>query len=392
MIENDQVEAKKQAAFFALQSGSALTASRHLTELSKSLPYDVSVWMGLAVASMQLSDMEAADQAIDKALELQPRHFAILLLKADILQAVGNLRRAATFFQAALAMAPPESQRTDKMKAEVARAERMSAEALETYEALLRDNLTKEGFLTRAGDSRYDETVDMLFAKRKIYLQEPHDFYFPRLPQIQFYERSEFDWVPALEARTEEIAAEVAQVLDQAAGQFRPYLRSTGEPQMEDLNLMDNLDWSAYFLIEMGQVVEENAARCPATMEALESLPLCRVADKMPSVLFSVLQPKTRIVPHTGLFNTRLICHLPLIIPGNGYLRVGNETRHWRKGEMFIFDDSIEHEAFNGSDELRAVLIIEIWRPELSERDKEFLRAVFRSIDEKGEEAPGDQT
>ncbi len=381
------IQEKKQAAFMALQSGSFLTASRKLTELSQAVPQDVSVWMGLSLASMQIADAEAALKAVDRALELQPRNFSVLLMKADILQEAGNPSAGATFYQAALQMAPPENQQTEKMKTEVARARRMVDQAAQKYETALRTSLAEEGFLTDRGRNRYDETIDILFAKRQIYVQQPHDFYFPRLPQIQFYDRSDFDWTPGLEAKTDAITAEVAQILRDDVAAFKPYLHARGGPRLEDIGLMDNVDWSAFYLIEMGQVVEENAARCPATMAALKSVPLCEVSDKMPSVLFSLLRPKTRIEPHNGLFNTRLICHLPLIVPDGCHLRVGNETRQWVKGETLIFDDSIEHEAANGGDELRVVLLFDIWRPELSDRDKDFIRAVFRTIDESSGEA-----
>lgn len=338
--------------------------------------------MALAAASMQISDAETALKAVEHALVLQPRNFSILLMKADILQAAGDTRGAASFYQAALLVAPPDNQQTEKMRVEVQRAQTMSRQAVEEYEAILRETLTGAGFLTGSGQARYDEALDILFLKRQIYVQQPHDFYFPGLPQTQFYDPADFDWVPALEAETEAIAAEAKAVLGEDAAAFKPYLTTDGAPQLEDIGLLDNPDWGAFYLIEKGHVVEKNAARCPATMAALKSVPLGEVSDKMPNGLFSLLQPKTRIASHNGLFNTRLICHLPLIVPGNGALRVGNETRQWRKGEMLIFDDSIEHEAANDSDELRVVLLFDIWRPELSDRDKEFVRAVFQAIDE----------
>ena len=69
------------------------------------------------------------------------------------------------------------------------------------------------------------------------------------------------------------------------------------------------------------------------------------------------------------MLNTRLICHLPLIVPPGCGFRVGNETREWEEGKLLIFDDTIEHEAWNESDQDRVVLIFDIWRPELSEAD-----------------------
>ena len=81
------------------------------------------------------------------------------------------------------------------------------------------------------------------------------------------------------------------------------------------------------------------------------------------------------------MLNMRLICHLPLIVPQGCWLRVGNETRELREGELLIFDDSIEHEARNPTGELRIVLIFDIWRPELSQAERNGVSAIFDAID-----------
>jgi len=71
--------------------------------------------------------------------------------------------------------------------------------------------------------------------------------------------------------------------------------------------------------------------------------------------MFSLLAPHTRIPSHYGDTNARLVGHLPLILPGNCRFRVGNEIREWRYGEAWLFDDTIEHEAWNDSDEVRVI-------------------------------------
>jgi len=76
-----------------------------------------------------------------------------------------------------------------------------------------------------------------------------------------------------------------------------------------------------------------------------------------------------------------LICHLPLIVPPNCGLRVGNETRTWREGEVLVFDDTIEHEAWNQSAAARVVMIFEIWRPELSEEERTLVAGLMQAID-----------
>ena len=95
--------------------------------------------------------------------------------------------------------------------------------------------------------------------------------------------------------------------------------------------------------------------------------------------LFSLLKPGAHIRPHHGLFNFRLICHLPLTVPPGCTLRVGNQERSWSEGELLIFDDSMEHEARNQSDRQRIILLFEIWRPEITEADREALKVLLEA-------------
>ena len=93
--------------------------------------------------------------------------------------------------------------------------------------------------------------------------------------------------------------------------------------------------------------------------------------------MFSLLAPRTRIPPHTGVANTRLVCHLPLIVPERCWFRVGAETREWEVGKAFVFDDTIEHEAANDSDRLRVVFIFDVWHPGLSEAERDTVAAIM---------------
>ena len=125
----------------------------------------------------------------------------------------------------------------------------------------------------------------------------------------------------------------------------------------------------------------DNAARCPKTMEALREVPLAHVANRSPSILFSLLKPGARIPPHNGLVNTRSICHLPLIVPGQCTFRVGNSVRDWAEGRAWLFDDTIEHEAWNRTDQTRVILLFDVWRPELSDEERALVTALFEAID-----------
>ena len=121
---------------------------------------------------------------------------------------------------------------------------------------------------------------------------------------------------------------------------------------------------------------EENIARCPATAAALAALPMLDLPGKGPTALYSILEPRTRIPPHTGSSNVRATVHLPLMVPKGCGLRVGAETRTPEAGMAWAFDDTIEHEAWNDSDEPRAILIFDIWNPLLTEAERAAVRVV----------------
>ena len=59
---------------------------------------------------------------------------------------------------------------------------------------------------------------------------------------------------------------------------------------------------------------------------------------------------------------------------------MGSEIRAWREGEALIFDDSMEHEAWNESGELRVVLLFDIWRPELTEEERSLVAATLSAV------------
>jgi aspartyl/asparaginyl beta-hydroxylase (cupin superfamily) len=114
-------------------------------------------------------------------------------------------------------------------------------------------------------------------------------------------------------------------------------------------------------------------------MKLLESCDQPQVRGASPNAMFSLLAPNTAIPPHVGVNNARLVCHLPLVVPEGCWFRVGAETRHWRKGEAFVFDDTIEHEAMNPSGELRVVLIFDVWRPDLSPVERQAIAAAIEA-------------
>jgi aspartyl/asparaginyl beta-hydroxylase (cupin superfamily) len=91
----------------------------------------------------------------------------------------------------------------------------------------------------------------------------------------------------------------------------------------------------------------------------------------------SVLDAHTHIPPHTGSTNARALVHLPLVLPGPARFRVGHETRDWRMGQAWVFDDTIEHEAWNDADTPRAILIADVWNPYLDDSERALAGALM---------------
>jgi aspartate beta-hydroxylase len=193
----------------------------------------------------------------------------------------------------------------------------------------------------------------------------------------------------AIEARTEAIRGEFEAILADAAASFSPYVAmEKGTPANIWSKLDHSLDWSALHLWRHGVQDRGISARCPETSAALAALPQADLPRRSPTAFFSVLQPHTHIPPHGGVSNIRATCHLALVVPPGCRFRVGGETREWREGQCWAFDDTIEHEAWNDSDHMRAVLIFDVWNPHLTEVEKALLRTFYLTADASGHD-PG---
>jgi aspartyl/asparaginyl beta-hydroxylase (cupin superfamily) len=180
------------------------------------------------------------------------------------------------------------------------------------------------------------------------------------------------------------IRAELIELLASDDAGLEPYVTMPpGTPRNIWTELNNSPAWSALHLWKEGERIDGACARAPKTAKAVEALPLAGIPGRAPTVFFSILQAGKHIPPHTGVTNTRTIIHLPLIVPPGCAFRVGGETRKWREGEAFAFDDTIEHEAWNNSDQDRAVLILDCWNPHLSEHERDMICRLFSVADEQ---------
>ena len=384
-MQNQKQNEAVEAGFAALQQQRLQDAFDVFKAADTDGPEDERVHLGLAISGQAIGDHATALAAIDRFLVDNKTHLNALILRADVLKAKGDQRQAVAAYMAALKAVPPNAQLDQRTQSDLQRAQSECSNAAGLYESYLRGfvcDTLGSGAVTSG--TRAGLTLDLVFGKAEIYHQKPQRFYFPELPQRQFFDRSEFDWAEAIEAAAEDIKYEFA-MLSSREDRFGAYVTPDGrEPHLAQHALTNNRDWSAIHLIRNGERFEDNLALCPLTMAALDHAPIPTVKANSPSALFSRLLPGAHIPPHTGMMNTRLICHLPLVLPDNCTLRVGNQTRSWRDGELLIFDDTIEHEARNASGQPRSVLIFDVWRPELTEEDRALVMAIFDGIEAFG--------
>jgi len=340
-------------------------------------PSQPSIWANLASSLKALGRRVEEFDAIEKALALEPRHLSALLQKADYFEWSGDPRNAAQAYQAALDSLPAAAVIPPHLKAafEVARAkvdaDRVAlGNVLEESLAAVRERHGGEP------QPRVDACLDTLMGKRRVYHSQPTWMYFPGLPALEFFDRSLFPWLAPLEAASPEIRTELMRVLVSDRPGLQPYIDfPDGLPIDQFKELNRSRKWSAYFLWNQSQPNVGHIARCPITARTLEEVvPRCRVEGRAPTAFFSILDPNTRIPAHTGITNTRCTVHLPLIVPPNCGFRVGSTTREWVPDQAWVFDDTIEHEAWNLSDTPRAVLIFDIWNPLLSPAERDMIQ------------------
>ena len=368
----------------ALREARHADAIRFFQRITASGQATAAVWVAVAIAEKARGDRKAELAALDKARALDPRDIRALNMTADHYRDLGDTRAASSYYSAVIGVAVAAGTVEKSLEVEVGRAQHMRQQYAAEYEAHLRKAMAARG-IDRPEARRAAKALDLLLGKTELYLQQPKNFYFPELPNLEWAPREDFPWLDKLEAATDEIREELKRVLAEDNA-FTPYVEAEKDrPFFDDHGMLGNPSWSAFYLWKAGSPVPENAARFPKTMAALADAPLCRIPGRTPSILFSLLKPGAHIPPHHGFMNGRYICHLPLIVPEGCAMRVGSETRPWTEGKACVFDDSIEHEAWNkNAERLRVVLIFDIWRPELSALEQELIGAVLGAVDSYG--------
>ena len=365
----------------ALARGNAALATDYLHRATKADPDLAIAHANLSRLHSQQGNLEGALAAITRAIQAEPAAWGAHFEKARLLEAAGRTREAGAAWGDGLQYMPEAARMSPQLQPLVQQAMQAVSQNQSQLADFLHDRL--HGLRDGRGHrelERMDHSLDIVTGRRSFVTARPLMLPIPRLPAIPFFHREDFDWVPGVEAAFPSVLAEL-QTLLSSEDRFEPYIQTAiGQPKGQFEALDRKLDWGAYFLWKNGQRIDAHADRCPATEAAVALAPQISINQRAPVIFFSALKPGTTIPPHNGATNARLTVHLPLIIPPDCGLRVGEETHAWEPGKLVLFDDTIRHEAWNHSNQLRVVLIFDVWHPMLTPLEREMVAHTIKGM------------
>lgn len=383
----DHVEALNALAIGALRQGQQERALDMLTRAASVDPNDAVTQHHLGRAHDAIGNVLAATVAEQRAVQLRPELFVARLYLAALLERSGEQQRALLQFARALRDAQAKGRWTNAATTPQSLLP-LVEHAVRTFRtgrrALLFDVI--EPLAQRYGrDSigRVEKCVRVYLGEEAASYpdprQQPTFLYFPDLPTSAYFERAAFPWLEQFEAQTAVIRDELVAVLRSDLRRERVF--TTDELEHANLKgLGGKPSWDGYYFYRHGERRVDNCTACPSTAQALEATPLCRVREHAPEVFFSVFTTGTHLLPHRGVTNTRVVAHLPLMVPEDCALRVGGEVHAWQEGRVVVFDDTYEHEAWNHSGRSRVVLIFDLWNPYLTDVERSAITDLVPAI------------
>ena len=366
-------------------------AATRLEALTSASPEIGEAWMRLGACRLHLGDISKAVDALERGMALAPDSFIVRLQLAEALQGLGRTEEALVHFFRAVNTAQAKGRWLNDQTTAPDLRDRVR-QAMAIIDAG-RHALFFDAIAPLVRQYGADELQRVAYALEGYLglrpagspdpLQKPTFLHIPDLQPEPYFDRALFPWYAALEQSAEAIRMELQRVLSAREG-LQPFLDFSGGARKGDFldnpRDLDTAAWDAYFFYRHGEVFADHLAACPATAAALAQVPLTRIDGHAPEVLFSLLSPGTVIKPHHGVTNSRVVTHLPLIVPPDCALEVGGVEHAWTEGRCVTFDDTFLHAAWNRSDRLRVVMILDTWHPRLREVEVQALRRLVETI------------
>ena len=363
-------------------------AVKYLKDFNTAFPNQEKMMLPFAIALEEVGDYAEAVKVLRRALKLNENNYFTYLYLGSVLEHLGEKDKAAWAYAFGVDLNPSlkvlhnEESLPKPARERVARS---NAALKKVGQSLRKQAIAKAKEKFPKGDfSRMEKIIWRKLHDAKVGIknpkQQPLSFFIPDLDRSGWFERDEFPWVKGLEK-------EFPFILKEVMANYRgdqdtlPYLQLGGYDASTWGKLVGSKDWAACHFYDGLEKKEQNCARFPQTVEAIDKLPLFGVHGTPVEALLSVLKPKTKIPPHFGNSNARLTVHLPLVVPDGCFLTVSGEERKMEAGKCLIFDDSFKHEARNDSDQVRVVLIVEVWHPDLKEEERAAIEESYYLFD-----------
>ena len=164
-----------------------------------------------------------------------------------------------------------------------------------------------------------------------------------------------FPYLEPLTANWQAIRDEVLEIL-----KHREAVPVFQEVSTDQKRIAKDTSWRTFILYGFGVKAEKNCRQAPVTSALLEQIPHLQTA------WFSIHAPGYHIPAHRGVSKGIIRGHLGLMVPADREkcrMRVGEKICVWREGEIFVFDDTFEHEVWNDTEEERVILLFDFDRP-----------------------------
>ena len=191
-----------------LQRGYARGARAAFEQIINQGQADASICMMPACVCLSMKDRVSSFDAVEQAPALEPHNLRALIMKADYLDEIGDTRAPASFYLAAITVVAVIDTLPADLRDQIAHAQMMSNRYAAQFRRFPREQMVKRGLDGGASSNRFRQSLDILIGRKKRCVQEPRYYFFPKLPQGQFYDRNDFSWLGMLEAQTVAIRAE----------------------------------------------------------------------------------------------------------------------------------------------------------------------------------------
>jgi aspartate beta-hydroxylase len=385
------VDAAHALGTLAAQRGDWTRALTFYQQAQAARPDDPALQLELAQVLWQAERPDEAAAVLRRSLALRPGQHLCWLLLGEILEAQGDSLASSKARYQAISRAQKSGQWTDVSTTEPALLDRVMhgiqqlhtgrrAHLMQSFDAQRQAHGAAAVQRVEQALLGYLGEIDATPPDPR---QRPKFLYVPGLPDLPYHDPQLQPWARQLQAGWTDLRDEACELLGRAQN-FESFLGlKPGEVRPEYIGGDGpNPAWDAFFFYRHGERFDAHHARCPKTSALLESLPLCRVANQAPEVCFSVLRPGSHIKAHHGVTNSRLVMHVPLVVPPDCALNIVGVGEHaWREGELMMFDDTYQHEAWNRSDQTRVILLMDCWNPHLTPVEQLAVKALVEAID-----------